>query len=76
MKTVRLSITIPADVAMQLHKLVGPKKKSQFITETLREKLDNIQRKRLQKVLAEGYKASGRESLELVQDFEFVDLEG
>ena len=76
MKMIRLNITIPADVAEQLEEFVGPKKKSQFIAETLRERLDKIQKEQLKKVLAEGYKASGKESLELAQDFEFVDLEG
>ena len=76
MNTVRLSITIPADIAQQLDELVGPKKKSHFIAETLRERLDKIQMEQLQRILAEGYKASGKESLELAQEFEFVDLEG
>ena len=76
MNTVRLSITIPLDIAQQLDELVGPKKKSRFITETLRDRLQKIRTEQLQKILAEGYRMSGRENLDLAEDFELIDLEG
>ena len=76
MNTVRLNITLPEELAEQLDKLVAPKKKSLFITETLRERIEKIQNEQLQKLLEEGYKAAREESLTLAKEFEPADLEG
>jgi metal-responsive CopG/Arc/MetJ family transcriptional regulator len=76
MNTVRLNITLPKELAQQLDKLVGPKKKSRFITETLRERMEKIQNDQLQKLLEEGYKAAKKESLAIAKEFEPADLEG
>ena len=76
MNTVRLNITLPEEVAEQLDKLVAPKKKSSFISETLRERIEKIQNQQLQKLLEEGYKATRKESLALAEEFEPADLEG
>jgi len=75
MNTVRLNITLPEELAQQLDKLAGPKKKSRFITETLRERMEKIQNEQLQKLLEEGYKAVKKESLALAKEFEPADLE-
>ena len=76
MNTVRLNITLPEELAEQLDKLVAPKKKSSFISETLRERIEKIQNEQLQKLLEEGYKATRKESLALAEEFEPADLEG
>jgi hypothetical protein len=76
MNTVRLNITLPEELAEQLDKLVAPKKKSRFITETLRERIERIQNEQLQKLLEEGYKAAKGESLAIAKEFEPADLEG
>jgi len=76
MNTVRLNITLPEELAEQLDKLVAPKKKSSFISETLRERIEKIQNQQLQKLLEEGYKAARKESLALAGEFEPADLEG
>jgi len=76
MNTVRLNITLPKELAQQLNELVGPRKKSQFIAETLRQRIKKIQNERLQKLLEEGYKARKEESLTLAKEFEHIDLEG
>ena len=76
MNTVRLNITIPEDVAKQLDSLVEPKKKSQFITAALRNKIEAIQKEQLEILLEEGYKAARQESLALAKEFEPADLEG
>ena len=76
MNTVRLNITLPKELAEQLDKLVAPKKKSLFITETLRERIEKIQNEQLQKLLEEGYKAARKENLVLAREFEPADLEG
>ena len=76
MDTVRLNITLPEDLVHQLDKLVGARKKSRFISETLRLRIEKIQNEQMQKLLEEGYKARKAESLDITKEFEPVDLEG
>ena len=75
MDTVRLNITLPEDLAHQLDRLVGPRKKSRFITEALRQRIEKMKNDQIQKLLKEGYKARKAESLAITKDFEPVDLE-
>jgi metal-responsive CopG/Arc/MetJ family transcriptional regulator len=76
MNMVRLNITLPEDLVRQLDKLVGLRKKSRFITETLRQRIERIQNEELQKLLEEGYKATNEESLAITKEFNSIDLEG
>lgn len=76
MDAIRLNITLPEDLVHQLERLVGPRKKSLFIAETLRQRIEKIQNEKMQKLLEEGYKARKAESLTIAKEFEPVDLEG
>ena len=76
MNMVRMNITIPEDLARQLDQLVDSRKKSRFITETLKERVKKIEKDKLQKMLEEGYKKRKEESLSISRDFESIDLEG
>ena len=76
MSVVRMNITVPEELAQQLDKLIGPRKKSHFITETLKERIERIQNEELQKMLEEGYKVRKQESQSITEEFESVDLEG
>ena len=76
MNMVRMNITIPEDLARQLDQLVDSRKKSRFITETLKERVKKIEEDKLQKMLEEGYKRRKEESLSISRDFESIDLEG
>ena len=76
MSAVKLNITIPEELARQLEKLAGSRKKSRFIAEALRKKIGEIQEQELNKILEEGYKARKQESFSIAKDFESVDLEG
>jgi len=76
MSVVRMNITLPEELARQIDELVEPKKKSQFIAETLQQRIERIQHEKLQKILEEGYKARKKESQSLAKEFEPVDLEG
>ncbi len=76
MNTIRLNITLPEDLARQLDTLVKPRKKSRFITETLRQRIEKIQNEKMQTLLEEGYKARKAESLAITKEFEPIDLEG
>ena len=70
MSVVRMNITLPEELARQIDKLVEPKKKSQFIAETLQQRIEKIQHEELQKTLEEGYKARKKESQSLAKEFE------
>ena len=76
MSVVRLNITIQEELARQLDKLVGPRKKSHFIAEALEQRIGEIQKEELNKILEEGYKARKEESLSIAKEFEAVDVEG
>ena len=76
MNTVRLNITLPVELSKQLDKLAGPRKKSRFIAETLRQRIERVQQEQLQKLLEEGYKATRKEALAISREFEEIDLEG
>ena len=76
MGAVRLNITIPEELARQLDELVGPRGKSQFITETLRNRMQEMEEKKLQQLLEEGYKVRKEESRSIARKFDPVDLEG
>ena len=76
MSVVRLNITIQEELARQLNKLVGPRKKSHFISEALKQRIEEIQEEELNKILEEGYKARKQQSLSIAKEFEAVDVEG
>jgi CopG family transcriptional regulator/antitoxin EndoAI len=76
MSVVRMNITVPEELAQQLDKLIGPRKRSHFITETLKERIERIQNEKLQKMLEEGYKVRKQESQSITEEFESADLEG
>jgi len=76
MSVVRLNITIQEELARQLDKLVGPREKSHFIAEALKQRIEEIQQEELNKILEEGYKARKQESLSIAKEFEAVEMEG
>jgi metal-responsive CopG/Arc/MetJ family transcriptional regulator len=76
MSVVRMNITIPEELAHQLNRMIGSRKKSQFIAGALRESINKIKYKELQKALEEGYKARAQESRSFAKEYESIDLEG
>lgn len=76
MNTVRLNITLPVELAKQLETLVGPRKKSRFITETLQQRVEKLQREALLTILEQGYKTRKEEGLAFAKEFEPADLTG
>jgi metal-responsive CopG/Arc/MetJ family transcriptional regulator len=73
---VRMSITIPEELAQKLDQIAGSRKKSAFIAESLEERIKKMEEEELQKELAEGYRAQKAESLSIAEGFGAVDLEG
>ena len=76
MSVVRLNITIQEELARRLDELVGPRKKSHFIAEALKQRIEAIKEEELNAMLEEGYKARKRQSLSIAKEFEEVDMEG
>ena len=75
-ETVRLNITIPQDLAHALNKFAGPRKRSQFIAEAVRFRIEQKEKEELEKTLEEGYRAVAQESIGITKEFEAADLEG
>jgi len=69
MGVVRMNITLPEEVARQLGEVAEPEKKSRFIVDAVREKIDKVKEARLESMLKEGYRAMREESLEITREF-------
>jgi CopG family transcriptional regulator/antitoxin EndoAI len=73
---VRLNITMPKDLAQALNRVVGPRKRSQFIVEAVKQRIEQKEKEELEKILEEGYRAVAKESAAISKEFEVADLEG
>ena len=69
----RLNITLPEKIAQEIKYIPN---KSSFISEAVKEKLDRINKEKLDKLLIEGYKATRKEDKEINQEWEKITLEG
>ena len=69
----RLNITLPEEIAQEIKYIPN---KSAFISEAVKEKLDRINKEKLDKLLIEGYKATRKEDKEINQEWEKITLEG
>lgn len=69
----RLNITLPEKIAQEIKYIPN---KSAFISEAVEEKLDRINKEKLDKLLIEGYKATRKEDKEINQEWEKITLEG
>ena len=75
-ETVRLNITLPKGLVQAMNRVAEPRKRSRFIAEAVRQKIEQNEKEALEKLLVEGYRAAAKESLALTKEFESVDLEG
>jgi metal-responsive CopG/Arc/MetJ family transcriptional regulator len=71
----RLNIILPKELVKQINILAGPRKRSAFITMSIRLLIEQKQKEERDKYLEEGYRAHKQESLDLAKEFEFLDLE-
>ena len=69
----RLNITLPEEIAQEIKDIPN---KSSFISEAVKEKLERINKEKLNKLLIEGYKATRKEDKEINQEWEKITLEG
>jgi metal-responsive CopG/Arc/MetJ family transcriptional regulator len=75
-ETVRLNITLPKDLVLAMNRVTGPRKRSRFVAEAVRQKIEQKEKEAMDKLLEEGYQASAKEGLTLTKEFESADLEG
>jgi len=75
-ETVRLNITLPKGLVQAMNRVAEPRKRSRFIAEAVRQKIEQNEKEELEKLLEEGYRAAAKESLTLTKEFESADLEG
>ena len=68
----RLNITLPEEINEQIKNLPN---KSRFIAEALKEKLERIEREKLDRLLVEGYEATKEEDKRIDKEWEKITLE-
>jgi len=68
----RLNITIPEEIIEEIKDVTN---KSAFISAAIKEKIDRINKEKLDKLLIEGYKASCKEDREVNSEWEDITLE-
>jgi len=69
----RLNITLPEEIAQEIKDIPN---KSGFISEAVKEKLERMNKEKLDKLLIEGYKATRKEDKEINKEWEKITLEG
>ena len=72
----RLNLKVPLDVVKEIEKLSGPRQRSKFIVEAIRDRIAAIKREQLALLMKEGYLARSDEAAELAGEFEPLDMEG
>ncbi len=75
-ETVRLNITLPKGLVDAMNRITEPRKRSRFIAEAVRQKIELKDKEEMEKILEQGYRAAAKESLALTKEFENADLEG
>jgi len=75
-ETVRLKVTLPKELVEAMNRVTEPRKRSRFIAEAVRQKIEQKEKEEIEKLLEDGYRAAVKESLALTKEFESADLEG
>ncbi|MDR3567669.1 MAG: hypothetical protein P4L43_06535 [Syntrophobacteraceae bacterium] len=76
MVTTRLNIVLPDTLIREIDEIAGRRKRSQFIADAVRRRIVDLEKDRLRKEMAEGYRAARQEDEELTREFGASDLEG
>lgn len=76
MNTIRVNVQLPSDLACEVDRLTGPRKRNQFILEAIRHRVEEIHTEELRRRLIQGYQSSRQEDLHITKEFEAADLEG
>jgi metal-responsive CopG/Arc/MetJ family transcriptional regulator len=74
-ETVRFKVTLPKELVETMNRITESRKRSWFIAEAVRQKIEQKEKEEIEKLLEEGYQATAKESLALTKEFESADLE-
>jgi predicted transcriptional regulator len=72
----RTTIYLDEDLNVRLRRLVPHRGLNRFINEAVAEKVEALERQRIEKEMMEGYLAASVDREELARDWEVIDLEG
>ncbi len=75
-ESIRMNITLPRYLVEALDILAGSRKRSQFISEAVRFRIQQLEKEKLEALLAEGYQSSRQEGIDIASEFESIDTEG
>jgi metal-responsive CopG/Arc/MetJ family transcriptional regulator len=75
-ETVRLKVTLPKELVEAMNRVTEPRKRSRFIAEAVRQKIEQKEKEEIEKLLEEGYRAVVKNRFALTKEFESADLEG
>ncbi|MCI0437782.1 MAG: hypothetical protein L0177_01465 [Chloroflexi bacterium] len=75
MGKVKMTFTIPEEVAKKLRTMVSESKRSAFVAEAVDEKLAAMVDEQLERELIEGYIATREEDRAINEEWEFATLE-
>lgn len=76
MSSSRLNIVLPDVLIREIDQVAGRRKRSQFIADAVKRRIVDLEKDRLRRVMAEGYRATRHEDEELTRELEASDLEG
>ena len=76
MSAVKVDFTIPKQLQERLKRAIQPRQRSAFVAAAIAEKLNALERARLNAELREGYLATRDENAVLNREWEGVTLEG
>ncbi len=72
----RVNIVLPDDLIREIDQVAGRRKRSQFIADAVKRRIVDLEKDRLRKLMAEGYRATRHEDEKLTKEFEALNLEG
>ncbi len=73
--TVRMNITIPKELADSLNRVAGARKRSGFISEAIREKIERKEKQGIDDILEEGYAAGNKNTAAITKEFQFTETD-
>ena len=74
-ETVRLNITLPASIAEELNRISAPRKRSHFIAEAIKLRINQLNDEKMRSLMIEGYGREKEQGLEITKEFEAADIE-
>jgi metal-responsive CopG/Arc/MetJ family transcriptional regulator len=76
MNTVRVNVQVPEDLAREVERLTGRRRRNQFILEAIKHRVEEIHKEKLHRCLIKGYQTTHDVDCEITREFEAIDMEG